>query len=146
VQNEEEDDQGLGVAAALITNLVRLFFCVFLSSGGLSLSFQFAQQLLIGRELPVKKLRLFLFFFQWKEKKGWQSLFMFLVDCCLLVSWVLALFVNSRVSKISYSYTALRALSGFVFEVLGEFCRFFFFPAPGLGQSLELNKGFSTNF
>ncbi len=36
-------------------------------SGGLSLSFQFAQQLLIGRELPVKKLRLFFFFFSMKE-------------------------------------------------------------------------------
>ncbi len=74
--------------------------------------------------------------------KGLQSLLMFLVDCCLLVSWVLALVVNSRVSKISYFYTALRALSGFVFEVLGEFCRFFLFPAPGLGQSLELKKRF----
>ncbi len=69
MQNEEEDDEGLGVAAALITNLVRLFFCVFLSSGGLSLSFQFAQQLLIGRELPVKKLRLFFFFFS-MEREG----------------------------------------------------------------------------
>jgi hypothetical protein len=62
VQNEEEDDEGLGAAAALITNLVRLFL-FFLSSRGLSLSFQFAQQLLIGRELPVKKLRLFSFSF-----------------------------------------------------------------------------------
>jgi hypothetical protein len=73
-------------------------------------------------------------------------LLMFLVDCCFLVSWLLALVVNSRVSKISYSYTALRALSGFVFEVLGEFCRFFLFSARGLGQALELKKGFSTNF
>ncbi len=62
MQNEEEEDEGLGAAAALITNLVRLFL-FFLSSGGLSLSFQFAQQLLIGRELPVKKLRLFFLFF-----------------------------------------------------------------------------------
>ncbi len=69
VQNEEEDDEGLRAAAGLITNLVRLFlfFCfLLLSSGGLSLSFQFAQQLLLGRELPVKKLRLFLFFFSMK--------------------------------------------------------------------------------
>jgi hypothetical protein len=29
---------------------------------------------------------------------------------------------------------------GFVFEVLGEFCRFFLFPAPGLGQILETRK------
>jgi hypothetical protein len=74
VQNEEEDDEGLGAAAGLITNLVTLFFfffCFFFffffwSSGGWSLSFQFAQQLLLGRELPVKKLRLFLFFFSMK--------------------------------------------------------------------------------
>jgi hypothetical protein len=29
---------------------------------------------------------------------------------------------------------------GFVFEVLGEFCRFFWFPVPGLGQILETRK------
>jgi hypothetical protein len=49
-------------------------------------------------------------------------------------------------SETSYFHTALRALLGFVFEVLGEFCSFFLFPAPGLGQSLELEEGFRTNF
>jgi hypothetical protein len=45
---------------------VFVFFCFVWSSGGLSLSFQFAQQLVIGRELLVKKLRLFFFFFSMK--------------------------------------------------------------------------------
>jgi hypothetical protein len=69
---------------------------------------------------------------------------MFLVDWCFLVSWVLALVVNSRVSKISYSYTALRALSGFVFEVLGGFCRFFFVFCSRTGTTLGTKKKVSA--
>ncbi len=49
-------------------------------------------------------------------------------------------------SETSYFHIALSALLGFVFKVLGEFCRFFLFPAPGLGQSLKLEEGFRTNF
>ncbi len=67
---------------------------------------------------------------------------MFLVNCCFLVSRVLALVVNSSVSKISYSYTALRALLGFVFEVLGEFCRFFFVFWSRTGTILGSKKRF----
>jgi hypothetical protein len=84
VENEEEDDEGLGAAAFLITNLVRLFlslsllFFVFLVKGFVSKFPVYSAALERERERELSVKNLLPFIFQWEEK-GRQSLFMFLV-------------------------------------------------------------------